>query len=437
MSLPTERGRALNLIVAVITVLLLGNLLTFTTKSNRYSESYPAVVCSGNSAGENSIIALSSPKTPVRKTGTSTLAYKDSRTRRLAGNTQATVIDAQAVTPISWQVRTGVWAGGLTCLAPVTSQWFVGATADVTSKGTLSLANSGLGRALVGVTLYTESGITAEKVISIKANSLMTMQLASLAPGAKSIAIHVKPQTGRVNAFVTDERGRGLQALGGDTVNSIEAPAKTLVIPAIPQQTGKNSSLPHTLRILIPGDVGATINVVIASTDGTFSPTGIDGKMIPAGRVVDIPLDVIMKSGKFALKLSSERPFVASVFTKTTALRKSDFLWSTAVPELKESTYSITGMAPLLVFAGEKVEVNLELTSIKGQKQKVSIRGDEIATYQLSERVRSFEITKTSQATFAAALIASKSGFGYAPLIPGSTLTRTSIPRSNIRVLIP
>ena len=430
-------NRSLRLFAAIIAVLILGNLLTFTTKSNRYSESYPAVVCAGNTAGQSSVIALSSPKTQVRKTGTSTMVYKDSRARRLAGTTQATVIDAQTVTPISWQVRTGVWGGGLTCLAPVTSQWFVGATADVTSKGTLSLVNSGLGKALVGVTVYTEAGVQAEKLIAVKANSLMTMQLSSLAPGAKSLAIYVKPQTGRVNAFVTDERGRGLQALGGDTINSMEAPAKSMVIPAIPQQTGRNTSLPHTLRVLFPGEVGAAINVEIASTDGTFSPTGIDGRVIPAGKVVDIPLDVIMKSGKFALRLKSERPFVASVFTKTTALRKTDFLWSTAVPPLTKSIYSITGMAPLLVFTGASIEIDMELTSIQGKKQKVAIRGDEIATYQLSDRIRSFEILKTSEATHGAGLITSKSGFGYAPLVPGSSLTRTTIPRSNIRVLIP
>jgi hypothetical protein len=159
--------------------------------------------------------------------------------------------------------------------------------------------------------------------------------------------------------------------------------------------------------------------------------------MIPAGKVVDSPLNVIMKSGKFALRLTAERPFVASVFTKTTALRKSDFLWSTAVPELTRSIYSITGMAPMLVFTAENIAVELELTSIKGTKQKISIRGEGIATYQLSDRVRTFEVTKHSKATYGAALITSKSGFGYAPLVPGSTLTRTSIPRSNIRVLIP
>jgi hypothetical protein len=383
------------------------------------------------------VIALTSPKTALRKTGVATMAFKDSRTRRFAGSAQATVIDSPSITPLMWQVRTGVWAGALTCLAPVTSQWFVGATADVTSKGTLTIVNSGLGRALVGVTVYTENGVQAEQNFAVKANSFISTQLATLAPGAKSIAIHVTPQTGRINAFVTDERGRGLQALGGDTVNSQESASKTLVIPAIPQQTGRKTSLPHTLRLLIPGEVGAQLSVEIRSTDGTFSPAGLDGKMIPAGKVVDLPLDVLMESGKFALHLSSDRPFVASVFTKTVAQGKSDFLWSTAVPALTPGTFASTGLAPLLVFTGGEIAVDIELTSIKGGKRKVSVRGNEIATYQVSERIRAFTITKSSEKTYGAALITSKSGFGYAPLVTGSVLTRTSIPRSNIRVLIP
>lgn len=431
------RIRALQLAAAFTAVILFSNVLTLNTKSNRYSESYPAVVCPPNQASQSSVIALTSPKTALRKTGVATMAFKDSRTRRFAGSAQATVIDSPSITPLMWQVRTGVWAGALTCLAPVTSQWFVGATADVTSKGTLTIVNSGLGRALVGVTVYTENGVQAEQNFAVKANSFISTQLATLAPGAKSIAIHVTPQTGRINAFVTDERGRGLQALGGDTVNSQESASKTLVIPAIPQQTGRKTSLPHTLRLLIPGEVGAQLSVEIRSTDGTFSPAGLDGKMIPAGKVVDLPLDVLMESGKFALHLSSDRPFVASVFTKTVAQGKSDFLWSTAVPALTPGTFASTGLAPLLVFTGGEIAVDIELTSIKGGKRKISVRGNEIATYQVSERIRAFTITKSSEKTYGAALITSKSGFGYAPLVTGSVLTRTSIPRSNIRVLIP
>jgi hypothetical protein len=431
------KSRVLQLLAAFIAVALFTNVITFTTKRNGYSESYPAVVCPPNQVGESSVISLTSPKIQLRKTGTSTMAFSDARSRRYAGSTQATVIDAQSVTPLMWKVHTGVWAGGITCLAPITSQWFVGATADVTSKGTLTLVNSGLGKALIAVTVFTENGAQADQLIAVKANSFIAIQLATLAPGSQSLAIHILPQTGRVNAFLTDERGRGLQALGGDTVNSQENPVKSLVIPAIPQQSGKKSSLPHTLRILIPGEVGAQINVEITSTDGRFSPAGVDGKMIPAGKVVDLPLDVIMPSGKFALHLSSERPFLASVFTKTNSLGKSDFLWSTPAPQLEQGTFAVAGLAPLLVFTGDKIEVDIDLISTQGKKRSISLRGSDIATYQVSDRIRSFTITKRSEKTYGAALITSKSGFGYAPLVIGSTLTRTSIPRSNIRVLIP
>jgi hypothetical protein len=429
--------RALRLLAAITAVVLFSNVISFTAKNNRYSESYPAVVCPPSLTGQTSAISLASPKTQVRKTGTSTMAFKDARARRYVGSTEATVIDAQEITPISWQVNTGTWAGAITCIAPITSQWFVGGAADITAKGSLILVNSGLGKALVAVTVFTENGEQAQQLFAVKANSIMSMPLSTLAPGSKSLAIHVVPQTGRVNAFVTDERGRGLQALGGDTVNSAADPAKEIVIPAIPQQTGRNTSLPHTLRILIPGEVGSQIGVVITSTDGTFSPTGIDGATIPAGKVVDIPLNVVMPSGKFALHITSERPLVASVFTKTNSQQKSDFLWSTAVPALTTGTYSVTGLAPLLVFTGEQISVDLDLTSIKGKKQSVTVSGDQIATFQVSDRMRTFTITKVSSKVYGAALITSKSGFGYAPLVTGSVLTRTSIPRSNIRVLIP
>jgi hypothetical protein len=429
--------RALRLFAAITAVVLFSNVVTFTSKNTRYSESYPAVVCAPNQSGQTSTISLASPMTQVRKTGTSTMAFKDARSRRFTGFNDATVIDSQEITPISWQVSTGVWAGGLTCIAPITSQWFVGGSADITSKGTLVLVNSGLGKALVGVTVYTENGAQAQQVFAVKANSFLSMQLASLAPGSKSLAIHVVPQTGRVNAFVTDERGRGLQALGGDTVNSTPDPVKDLVIPAIPQQTGVKTSLPHTLRVLIPGGVGSQINVVITSTDGTFSPAGVDGVNIPAGKVVDIPLNVVMPSGKFAIHITADRPLVASVFTKTNSLRKSDFLWSTAAPVLTQGTYSVTGLAPLLVLTGDQIAVDIDLTSVKGKKQSIHINGSQIATYQLSDQIRTFTITKTSSAVYGALLLTSKSGFGFAPLVIGSVLTRTSIPRSNIRVLIP
>ncbi|MEN9687119.1 MAG: hypothetical protein RL381_131 [Actinomycetota bacterium] len=422
---------------ATALVILLSNVLNATVSTSRFNESYPATVCPPNTTGLSTAISLTSPKTEVRKTGTSSMKTSPVGFRRYAIAAQSAVIESGPVTPIVWQVRKGVWAGAVPCLAPISSQWFVGATADITTKGSLNIVNSGLGRALVEIAIYTEKGALTPRSISMKPNSYQSIPLASLAPGSKEIAIHLLPRSGRVNGFVVDERGKGLQALGGDLVNSTSAPVKNLVIPAIPQQTGKKSATPHTLRLLVPGDVDARISAEIKSTDGTFSPVSINGRVIPHTKVIEIPLEVTMASGKFALHISSDQPILGSVFSRTLSQGKRDFVWSTAATQLTEFTLATTGLAPTLVFTGGEIKVNLSLTYTNGSTKKQSVEAEDIATFVVPDSVRSVTFTKISSKTTGAALISSKSGYGYIPLNPGSILTKSSVPASNIRVLNP
>ena len=148
-------------------------------------------------------------------------------------------------------------------------------------------------------------------------------------------------------------------------------------------------------------------------------------------------MNLIAPTGKYALTLTSDQPILAAVKSATLAQNKSDFTWSTSVPALTPSTYSITGLAPMLVFSGEEISVDLQLNSPKGKVSKVEIRGSGVATYLIGEKVRTVTILKSSSDTYGAALISSGSGYGFAPLVQGSDLTRTSVPRSDIRVLIP
>lgn len=427
------------IVLASITagVLLFSNIFNTKVSTSRFNEAYPAVVCPPNTSGISTAISLSSPKTLVRKTGTSSMHTSPVGFRRYAVAAQSAVIEAGSVTPVVWQVRKGVWAGAVSCSAPISSQWFVGATADITSKGSLNIVNSGLGRALVDVTVYTEKGINAPRTVSLKPNSYISLSLPSLAPGSQQIAIHLLPRSGRVNGFLVDERGKGLQSLGGDIVNSTGDAKKVLQIPAVPQQTGKKSSTPHTLRLLVPGDVDARISAEIKSTDGTFAPIGINGRVIAHQRVIEIPLNVTMASGKFALHISSDQPILGSIFSATLVQGKRDFVWSTAAEELTSYTMATTGLAPTLVFTGNRVSVNLELTYTSGKSKKVSVEADDIATFVVPAAVRSVTFSHISAGTSGAALISSKSGYGYLPLNPGSALTKSSVPASNIRVLNP
>ena len=429
--------RALTLLATTIVVLLFSNIFNTQVSTNRFNESYPAAVCPPNLEGLSTAISLSSPKTLVRKTGTSSMQTAPVGFRRYAVAAQSAVIEAGAVTPVVWQVRKGVWAGAVPCSAPISSQWFVGATADITSKGSLNIVNSGLGKALVEVTVYTENGVNTPRAISLRPNSYISLSLPSLAPGSKEIAIHLLPRSGRVNGFVVDERGKGLQALGGDIVNSTGAPTKLLRIPAIPQQTGRRGSTPHTLRLLVPGDVDARISAEIKSTDGTFAPVGINGRVIAHKKVIEIPLNITMASGKFALHITSDQPILGSVFSPTLAQGKRDFVWSTAADDLTDFTLAATGLAPTLVFTGNRISVNLELTYTNGKSKKVTVSADDIATFVVAPSVRAISFSRISAGTTGAALVSSKSGYGYIPLNPGSVLTKSSVPASNIRVLNP
>ncbi len=429
--------RTFFLVIATAATLAVANLLNVTVSTSRYNESYPAVVCPPNLSGLSSAISLSTGKPEIRKTGTKSMNTRPAGISRYAISSQSAVIESGEVTPVIWQTRKGVWAGAAPCTGPITSQWFVGATADITSKGSLNLVNSGLGKAVITVNVFTENGAVTPRDVVVGANSFLNLPLVSLAPGSKKIAIHIKPKSGRVNGFVIDERGRGLRSLGGDILNSTADPVKVLQIPAIPQQVNRNQATPHTLRLYVPGAIDARISAEIRSTDGTFSPISINGKVIPNQKVVEIPMKIKMAAGKFALHITSDQPILGSVFTQTVVQGKSDFIWSTHAPDLQKFTLATNGLAPNLVFTGKEIKVSLDLLSSSGKTKRVEIRGEDIATYTVAASTRSVTFTNISKGTSGAALISSKSGSGYIPLAPGSVLTKSSIPSSNISVLIP
>ncbi len=429
--------RTFFLVIATAATLAVANLLNVTVSTSRYNESYPAVVCPPNLSGLSSAISLSTGKPEIRKTGTKSMKTRPAGISRYAISSQSAVIESGEVTPVIWQTRKGVWAGAAPCTGPITSQWFVGATADITSKGSLNLVNSGLGKAVITVNVFTENGAVTPRDVVVGANSFLNLPLVSLAPGSKKIAIHIKPKSGRVNGFVIDERGRGLRSLGGDILNSTADPVKVLQIPAIPQQVNRNQATPHTLRLYVPGAIDARISAEIRSTDGTFSPISINGKVIPNQKVVEIPMKIKMAAGKFALHITSDQPILGSVFTQTVVQGKSDFIWSTHAPDLQKFTLATNGLAPNLVFTGKEIKVSLDLLSSSGKTKRVEIRGEDIATYTVAASTRSVTFTNISKGTSGASLISSKSGSGYIPLAPGSVLTKSSIPSSNISVLIP
>lgn len=417
--------------------LLLSNLTQGTVNRRDFSESFPPVVCPATPSAQTSAVSLPSTQTGFRILGKSSNKFKPARTLRLQQGSSPTILDTRNMTSPVWQIKRGVWAGATICSAPSISQWFVGGNADVSSKGKLFLINSGLSEAIVDVGVWSEAGIRSSRVITLKANSSIVQTLASLDPGSKSLTIHVSPRSGRVNTFMIDERGRGLRALGGDIVNATTAPSNVVVIPAIPQIARSGKVLGHKLRLLAPGDLPAQISVELISPEGSFVPFGFDERTIQAGIVTELDLKPKLSPGTFALRISSDIPIVASVYSSTFSQGKSDFVWSTATDPMGAYSLAVNGLAPLLSFTGDNIAISLIVRFTNKKEKTYKIEGDAIATFRVPDNARTVVFNKVSGETHGGALIATQSGYGFFPLIPGSQLTRVLLPSPNIRVLNP
>ncbi len=430
--------RSIGLLAVLVIALGLDGLFSVAVTTKSYSESYPAVVCPPTLNGLSSQISLASKQTPFQKLQNRTTKTEPVKVLRLPVKKDSLVFDSEGVTPVVWQSKASSWAGGALCNGPATSQWFVGGTADITTKGRLVIVNSGLSDAVIDVQSFTENGKQPLRTITVVSKNYLVIPVDSLTPGDKNLTVHVAPRSGRVNAFMIDEQGKGLRSLGGDLVNFASGASKTLMIPAIPNQIVKNSkALPHILRVLTPGDVDASVTAEVLSADGVFVPVGLTSRTISAGTVSEFQLTPKITSSIMAIRITSTEPVVAAVKSTVTFSGRKDFVWSTSAPALVPLTIAITGLTPLVSFTGERINVSLEVTLNNGKVVRKNIKGIDIATWRAPEAARSFTITKVGPETFAGALVSSINGYGYFPIASGSLLTKIELPNSNIRVLNP
>ena len=232
-------SRPLRFIAFVAGAITIASALNVAVTKKSYSENYPAVVCPPTLSGLSSQISLSSKKTQFQRLQNRSTKTDSVKVLRLPVMKDSLLFDAQGSTPVVWQSKTGNWAGGAICSGPASSQWFVGASADITTKGRLIIVNSGLSDAVVDVNVFTENGKQPLRTLNVPSKNYLVIPVDSLAPGDKTLTVNVVPRSGRINSFMIDEQGKGLRALGGDLVNPTTSPSKTVVIPAIPNQGKK------------------------------------------------------------------------------------------------------------------------------------------------------------------------------------------------------
>jgi hypothetical protein len=422
---------------AISIILVITNQLDSNTSAHQFSKSYPAVVCPPNPTGGTTIDSLASTKTPFYRIGNKSTKLVGIKTLRYSSVSDPILLQSEGVTPVSFQSRTGIWAGSVLCTSPATSQWFVGGTSDVSSKGNIYIVNSGLSVSIADVYTWSENGEQAIKTISLKANSSVTVKLDSLAPGDSNIVIKVVARSGRVNSFLVDERAKGLRNLGGDSVNAILAPSRKFVFASIPQQIVKNKVPSHYLRLFVPGVADANFTLELLSSDGRFIPAGFNERKLASGKVVELELTPEVAKGAFAIKLTSDQPLVAAIRSRVTSNGNSDFVWITPSPALTPMQIALGGISPKIIFAGDDIAIDIRVQYSTGKIKEESITGADLVGWQVPDNAIAVTVLRAGVDNYAGALVAARSGYAFFPIASGAELTKVAIPSSNIRVLNP
>jgi hypothetical protein len=414
---------------------LVSNLLASNVSTTRFSESYPAAVCPPTEASVSSKVSVPSKKTLFRKVTGKSKNFVPIKTTRYSITKYPILLNYTGITSFVWQSKSGVWAGSTLCSAPSTDQWFVGGTGDIIGRGRLFLVNSGLSEALVDVSVWNEGGLKSGKVIAVSANSSMRIALDSIAAGSSKLAIRVASRSGRVNAFLLDERGKGLRSLGADFVNPTSGPDTDIVISGIPHQILKGKAGAHILRVLAPGAAGANIRVDVISTDGVFAPIGLDGRDVPGGSVADINLNPTIPAASFSLRIRSTEPVVVGVLSSIVVADHRDLVWNAATPPLVPLKLAIRDLRPKFIFTGNVVSLSATVHFNNGTSRTYSLRGHDIKAWNVPANVTSVAFADIKGKISASALIKSTSGIASVPIAPGSSLARAPIPSSDIGVI--
>jgi hypothetical protein len=97
------------------------------------------------------------------------------------------------------------------------------------------------------------------------------------------------------------------QSAGTSMIPAAVSPTETIALPGVP---GRGS---RSLRIVAPGDNDAIVKIEVLSPDGAYQPVGLDVVTVPAGTVLEVPVDEAVGTDPTAIRLMSDEPITAGL----------------------------------------------------------------------------------------------------------------------------
>lgn len=412
-------------------------LLPQTSQITEVTQSYPATACPGPISDAKTTALFPNKNVKIRDVARVKSELKKNNRGSYPISQGAILVEGNPANTITLQSRAGKWTSATTCTISDSVVWFVGGTANVTSQSKIALVNSGLSDAVVDVTSFSENGPARAVPVTVKASSEKSLRIDTLDPGASSTVIQVKTRSGRVTAYLLDERVKGLNNVGADFVAPINQAAREVIISALPVSFGNGSNVQHRLRLMTTSKVDATVSVEVISPEGVFIPVGYGGLSLNPQEVRDISLNEVDLGAKtFALKIVSSEPIVAGVFTEVRKGSVSDFMWSSGSQPFGRVAFNLYGLEPQFSFIGERVQVLISWRTNSGKTDSKVLIGEEIVNWKAPPNLRLMTITNRSGAVGSLTWMSSD-GVTHLPLNPGTNVESATKPLADVTVIQP
>ena len=440
METPQSSGAQSRASIVLLLFIIAAHIAYFLPQNNQITQvtqSYPATACPGPISDAKSTALLPNKSLGIRDVASAKSQFRKNNVGSYSVTRGAVLVEGNSSNTLMLQSRAGKWTAATTCTISDPVVWFVGGTANVTSQSKLILVNSGLSDAVVDLTSYSENGPTREVPVTVKSSSEKIIRIDSLDPGSTNIIVKVKTRSGRVTAYLLDERVRGLNNVGADFVAPIKDSANEVVISAIPMKFGSGSTVKHRLRLMTTGKVDTTASVEVISPEGVFIPIGFGSIPLRSQEVKDVDLSGVDLGGKtFALKITSAEPVIAGVFTEVRKGSISDFMWSSGSQPFGTVSFNVYGLEPNFTFVGERIQIELSWRTNNGKNGSKTLIGEEIVNWTAPSNLRLVTITNRSGAVGSLTWITSD-GVTHLPLSPSTNLESATKPIADAKVIQP
>ncbi len=430
------------IILSTFTVIVLASTAINNEPEGRgFVESVATFVCPAKNGGASTKGVIHLGKKGVKT------ALIDKKNRKLQGSKnrsvtltdKSRVIEGDAATPMLVASKSATWLALSQCTSSAGDFWFVGGTSDVSSLGYFQFTNENLGKAIIDIELWSEDGSESTRTLTIPARSTKNYSLTTFMPGKKLTAFNVISRSGLVSASLLDERRRGLTTYGADFVSPSAAPSKDVMMVGIPgPKLAKKSKInSQRIRLFVPGETDAVIQVTYLSPSGVFAPVGLDSIRVPAQRVVEVDLPKLPKDRLFSLRVRATEPIIASTLTRATFDKRRELIWSTSAQLNQNEMIALPERSGLLAIVSKEPKVSFTVIKAGGKKSTVTVKVDSMAIWKVPGSARVIQFSAGSPRKFLAFTMQSVSGASSATLAPAQSKELTALPVVDSTLFIP